>query len=277
MKRSDRGFSLVEILVVMALMGIVVMAIYSLYGNTHRTANTSEEIVEVQQNLRFAMDQIARDIRMAGFLIPGDQTPIVNAPERSDADCDDNCFTLNTSMPIGRYARIVSSIDAGGGEFDLTVATAEMVDLFEAGNGVVILHPSTGGVLAEGTISGKNRTARRLTFSTSHSVTLSVGDIIAPLSAAYVVYRLASDGGGNNVFRLLRNSDHVAGNLSDLRFRYILANGDEIPAVESDALSEIVAVRVFLEGQTDETRTGRESYSGVKTRQLESVVKLRNR
>jgi len=93
-KRS--GFSLVELLVVMVIMGLVMTSIYGLYLHNLKTANTSEEVVDVQQNLRIAYDMMARDIRMAGFS---------NAQSVIAATGDS--LMLSVASPYNSYARII--------------------------------------------------------------------------------------------------------------------------------------------------------------------------
>jgi len=68
--RRTSGFTLVEILVVMTIFGVVIGAVYSLYLTHQKTAYVQEDVVDLQQNLRIAMDSITRDMRMAGMLVP---------------------------------------------------------------------------------------------------------------------------------------------------------------------------------------------------------------
>lgn len=83
--QAQAGFSLVEILVAMALMGIIMTAIFNLYLGTERNADTQDRIADVQQNVRFAMDQVVRDIRMAGFAMPIADNAITNGPSNPTA------------------------------------------------------------------------------------------------------------------------------------------------------------------------------------------------
>ena len=66
-KRTSRGFSLVEVLVALAIFGVVMGSIYSLYISQSRSAMTQEEVVTLQKNLRAAVYFMERDLRMAGY------------------------------------------------------------------------------------------------------------------------------------------------------------------------------------------------------------------
>lgn len=61
------GFTLVEVLVSMAIVGIVLGAIYSLFISQSRTASVQEQVVTMQQNLRAAIYFMEREVRMAGY------------------------------------------------------------------------------------------------------------------------------------------------------------------------------------------------------------------
>lgn len=63
---SDKGFTLVEILVAIAISGIVMAGIYSAYYSQQKSYVVQEEVAEAQQNLRAAMYFMEREIRMAG-------------------------------------------------------------------------------------------------------------------------------------------------------------------------------------------------------------------
>ena len=66
-KRADSGFTLIEILVALALSGIVLTAIYTAYQSQHKTYIAQESVAKMQQNLRAAMYLMIQEIRMAGY------------------------------------------------------------------------------------------------------------------------------------------------------------------------------------------------------------------
>lgn len=63
---SNRGFTIVELLVAMVVALLAMEAIYSTFLNQHRSYRIQEETAEMQQNLRAAMLYMEREIRMAG-------------------------------------------------------------------------------------------------------------------------------------------------------------------------------------------------------------------
>jgi prepilin-type N-terminal cleavage/methylation domain-containing protein len=64
---NKSGFTLIELAVVMAIMSIVLGAIYSVFAATNRSTTNNEVIAEVMQNLRTSIDFMEQDIRMAGL------------------------------------------------------------------------------------------------------------------------------------------------------------------------------------------------------------------
>jgi type IV pilus assembly protein PilW len=65
--KHEHGFSLIELMMAIAISGIVVGAVYGVYLVQQKSYFAQREIVAMQQSLRAAMQLIERDIRMAGY------------------------------------------------------------------------------------------------------------------------------------------------------------------------------------------------------------------
>ena len=61
------AFTLVEVLIAMAMVGIVMAGIYTVFISTNRAYHTQDRVVDAQQRARVGVDFMVRDIRMAGF------------------------------------------------------------------------------------------------------------------------------------------------------------------------------------------------------------------
>lgn len=66
-KSSSEGFTLVELIIAMAVASILMAGIYVVFAKQLRTHVTQEAVVDMQQGLRTAMYLMQRDIRMAGY------------------------------------------------------------------------------------------------------------------------------------------------------------------------------------------------------------------
>lgn len=64
---NSRGFTLVELIVAMAISIVIMAGIYSVYISQTGTAVTQQKIVEMQSNVRWALSYLEKSIRMAGY------------------------------------------------------------------------------------------------------------------------------------------------------------------------------------------------------------------
>jgi type IV pilus assembly protein PilW len=64
---GPRGFTLVEMLIAMAVGLVVLGALYSVFTIQNKTFADQEEIVAMQQSVRAGMDMMIREIGMAGY------------------------------------------------------------------------------------------------------------------------------------------------------------------------------------------------------------------
>ena len=292
MKCFDRrGFTLIEILVTMAILGIVTMAIYSLYLTTQRTATTQDEVVELQQNLRIAMDQMVRDIRMAGFVVAFSDPPIENAP---NAPVEGDAFIMNTASPSGRAARIdedesVPSSPAGG-VATFTLGSSDMVDLFYAdaatGDLVRILRPPSQEqpYAALFRVISKDRTARTVTldnFDASPGIQYKAGDGMVVSSAThpgtiafylkdFEIFKEINGGAAQRITAKRQVGGNLVNGVTSLECEYLMENGSTLSTVTGTDRWNVRAVRVTVIGEAN-------VQGDVKTRSLTNVVTLRNR
>ena len=66
-KINNRGFTLMELMIAMAIASIVLASIYRVYQTQQKAFTTQQLVVEMQQNARSAMTLMKRETRMAGY------------------------------------------------------------------------------------------------------------------------------------------------------------------------------------------------------------------
>jgi len=64
---STKGLTLIELLVALVICGVVIGGIYRVFIAQSKAHTVQEQVVEVQQGIRSAMEILLRDLRMAGY------------------------------------------------------------------------------------------------------------------------------------------------------------------------------------------------------------------
>ncbi len=65
--RSEDGFSLIEMLVAMAIGSLMMAAVVNMFINQRKSYSIREQVADMQQNARTAIDFMVREITMAGY------------------------------------------------------------------------------------------------------------------------------------------------------------------------------------------------------------------
>ncbi|HEY6639686.1 MAG TPA: PilW family protein [Nitrospiraceae bacterium] len=96
----ERGFTLTELLISIVISSVIVAGGYTVLTATNRATISNERAVGTQQNIRVAMELIARDIKQAGFGMP-------MAPDLPVGGTAGNCATGAT----GTTAAAIRPVD----------------------------------------------------------------------------------------------------------------------------------------------------------------------
>lgn len=64
---NDRGLSLIEVMVALAVSSILLLGVATVYTASKRSYQTNDELAGLQENARFALHTLARNVRMAGY------------------------------------------------------------------------------------------------------------------------------------------------------------------------------------------------------------------
>lgn len=292
---SQRGMSLVELLVVMAILSVVMMAVMSLYIPIHQSTVAQTQVSDVQSNLRLALNTMTRDLLTAGFL--ASRNPIVFPLAQSNFTSesltaigaeDTEDFIIRTRAVGSGFARILPDPPPAysGAVFTVTVSDAAMLSKFPAGTKVRIFGSMNGEELIEAiddTIASANRV---LEVTASSGTTINVDatsaaldstekDALAVSLVEAVMVRVRDDSQpalqtiryrlNNGVLERIVNGSTqlLARNLSSVVFGY-----NYTPS------GRVNLVNIKLTGKTKALKN--DAISGEKTREVETSVRLRN-
>ncbi|MFT4726928.1 MAG: type IV pilus assembly protein PilW [Granulosicoccus sp.] len=65
--RHNRGFSLIELMIAMVLGLMISAGIFTVFSGNKRSSDLNTAMADMQENARFALNQLSSDIRMAGY------------------------------------------------------------------------------------------------------------------------------------------------------------------------------------------------------------------
>jgi prepilin-type N-terminal cleavage/methylation domain-containing protein len=67
---SQAGFSLIELMVAVVVMGVVTAQLFIVMGNQKKVYSSNERAVDTQETARMTLDLISFDTRMGGYMVP---------------------------------------------------------------------------------------------------------------------------------------------------------------------------------------------------------------
>lgn len=160
------GFTLVEIMVAITLSMFLIAGLVQIYSSSKRSSTLQQTLAEYQENQRFSLDLLSRDLRMAGFFDQSIQTSIKPVP-KFYLNALDSTDPLNTTNHPGDGSDVLTvqyesatdclghSIDKGETGFDgpngkpiaINMYYVQLETLYCNGNGGVGGQPLIEGVV----------------------------------------------------------------------------------------------------------------------------------
>jgi prepilin-type N-terminal cleavage/methylation domain-containing protein len=256
-----KGLTLIELLIAMAISAILIAAIYRTFILQQKTYTVQEQVVDMQQNVRVAINKMMREIRMAGFgnvsnILPpqgqpfqaivwlGKQTVtfnnIVNPSDNKDnIKQNDDQVTI-----IGAFEQVSTlAVDQSGGKN--TIQLVEKASDFDLTYKKYIC---VGG-LETHIITKRDPETNIITLNENLVNNYTAGTPVYKVKA--ITYQLRWDTQNPNMPVLTREdntdgggSQVVAENIENLQFRYTLDDGSEWDSPADPSKIRMVKVTV---------------------------------
>jgi len=149
---SSAGFSLIELMVAVAVMGIVTAQLFVVFANQKKVFTSNDRALDAQESARLTLDLISFDTRMAGFMVP--KYTAVSSVDGGAANADRYCAsapgsagsggTVPTKISRFQGATLVNNITA-------TSVTVNTADLDMDGDGLADFVVNSGVIVASET------------------------------------------------------------------------------------------------------------------------------
>jgi prepilin-type N-terminal cleavage/methylation domain-containing protein len=263
--------TLIELLVAMAISAILIAAIYRTFISQQKTYTVQEQVVDMQQNVRVAINRMMREIRMAGFGNVSDVLKLggVNGFSEVVTPEGSNKITI-----VGGFKQIrrdngdpIVVDSASGNQITLNYATDEF-------DGNAHRFICIGGIESN---TVQSRSERILTLDEPLRYTHPPGTPIYKIQA--ITYGLRNNDDGVRVlFRDLYSNtrsskrETVAENIENVQFEYFDANAKPI-AIPANIRMVKVTVTARTSMSDPEFKGG---MGGFRRRTITSNIHVRN-
>lgn len=243
MTRRD-GFTLVELLVASAVLLLVMVYVTQAFTVQQKTYVVVDQVTEAQQNLRAVADLLERDVRRAGYLVPGqaavcghDATTAADRLFVSNADVIRTVFALeggneNLSSTFGVPVTGVNSLWTRTGAAQSVALERLWIDVsadgadFTVGSGVILANRrDEDGNVACGVVTAITGTTLTVDLgSTSIGPVGLNADVVAIPAHVYSITPAA----GSVPSRLFRNGVLLASDVEDFQVSYFFDLDDDL-------------------------------------------------
>jgi len=296
---KQQGLSLIELMVAIVVSSLLMAGTIQLFVNNKQTYRVQEAVSRLQENGRFGIQFLTRDIRMADFWgCVGSVTSVVDhlnantdLPNPNDGGVAGTDNTgLNGSDTIvlqGAYGSGVSilshnpnaasfklnKVDHGLEDFDIVMSTdCKKADIFE------ITNANSGSTATA--VGNTGATAEGPGNATKPGLTYEEGDIYKVYKYSYSIQAGAS--GQPALFRNINGTDQeLVEGIQNMQIKYGEdTNGDGTADIYLDSgavvdMEDVVSIRLILTAITLEDNV---SISGGQiTRDFSTTITIRNR
>jgi prepilin-type N-terminal cleavage/methylation domain-containing protein len=280
---KTKGLTLIELLIAMAISAILIAAIYRTFIRQQKTYTVQEQVVDMQQNVRAAINRMMREIRMAGFgnvstILPFSAKdgpfPYILTPKDNVNYIGQNDDQITIVGAFEQITTLAAVSTVGTNTIQLVGGVSE----FDNGYRKYIC---IGG-LETHTIKNVVTPTNTITFLDYDNVVNNFPAGTPVFKVKAITYRLRWDNNNPNMPVLTREdktdgggTQVVAENIENLQFRYILQDGSESDSPADPSKIRLAKVTVNARtGMSDPEFQG--GTGGYRRRVITSNILVRN-
>ncbi len=302
-RRAQAGFTMVELLIAMFVAAVLTTGVVAVFIQQSRALAFNEDLVDLEQNLRIAMDLLHRDVRMAGAYVHEIFPPFVTGGIDHNGD---GTVDLNSEGGAGNPDAVMMQYSPDPGDI-IRVYNGSAVNLrvcrpsgYQVGQILPLSAPispvetrsiqvtSIGPVTCNG-VGCPGNNCDRIVFSPGLSSFNTPGGLGASYENGRIwarletlTYFITADANGDGtaddpgLMRVFNRTAPVvvAFGINDLQVEYILNDGS-VTTNPADA-NDIRRVRLALSGETRHAHAVAGGPATKRSRTMRTEVQVRN-
>jgi prepilin-type N-terminal cleavage/methylation domain-containing protein len=275
--KKAKGITLIELLIALVISSILIAGVYRTFIQQQKSYATQEQVADMQQNVRVAINRMMREIRMTGF---GNVQGVLPVTFPGVGRTYPN--VVNPDLPFAGALTIVSAI---GGNATLLKQPGDSVGaIVLASNQIQVSalaefdtndrrYISIGG-LESNSITAIDGANKILTLNTDVGNFYNTNGSTLVYAIRGISYQIANDASGRPILRRDENIgggfQPVADNIEAIEFR----NPDGSTPLNPNSTSMQVAVTARTDRPDPELQKAGDGY---RRRQFTSIILQRNR
>jgi type IV pilus assembly protein PilW len=284
--KSSCGVTLIEILIALAISAILIAAVYRMFIRQQKNYTTHEQIADMQQNARIAINRMIREIRMVGFGGKNDnlsgENDIINEFENVNGfsniinplnDVVVDGIVHDQITVVAAYDQVgILAANSSWGSNTITVTYADNDQRCDNPREIYLCLNGRNNYLIKYTSENQISLADTKSLKEDHIQ----GEPVYLVKA--ITYGLKKDPQG--VWVLFRDENTggerqtVAEHIESLQFRYVLADGKEVELPPNP--KEIRGIRMTITARTQMEDPEVKGDDRFRRRTLTTYVDLRN-
>jgi len=270
--KESKGLTLTEVLVALVVSAILIAGLYRTFISQQKTYTVQEQVVDMQQNARLAINRMMKEMRMAGFGNVGMILPSATFGSKtlSNAINANNPGTGVTVITVGGSTTLAVEPTASNQIQVTSLTDSQGNALFDTGNRKYV---SVDGLEA---FQVTNVDTGNKILTLNGNLTQGPKQNAPVFALRAVSYQV--DGG---TFTLRRDENLGAGeetlidNITGLQFQYLDASGSAIGDPVANA-ADIRVIRVTVTARTSVSDPDYKSDGGYRMRTITSNINVRN-
>jgi prepilin-type N-terminal cleavage/methylation domain-containing protein len=225
---DSAGFTLIEMMIVVAILGVLTAQLFVVFANQKRVFMSNERTLDVQESSRLTLDLVSFDTRMAGFMVP--KWAAVSSVDGGTDHADRLCVS-DSSFPFVAPTN-GSTLDSKIQRFNgasVSQTFADHVDVAANstdidGDGIVDFKPGAGVIVASSAKTYcavvQSVSATQIFFSSPEDATAHLGAATSDMRAVPANVYVLDEG----ALELRRNGLLLASQVEDFQVEYWLDN-----------------------------------------------------